>query len=163
MWKKILLAFALFLGLIGWYGFVFGWNLVFNPDIKYVGTSSQRVYLDDSELATTILVYQSNIDISQYTVVSSCKIKSQFLESYKSLYFFELDYSSDVQCKNGNIVLQAGTEKIISTITKLELENTLSEMKKFIDYSPADLQNFANAIQAEQKKYSIYKNYKNAA
>jgi len=106
-------------------------------------------------------VYQSNIDISQYTVVSSCKIKSQFLESYKSLYFFELDYSSDVQCKNGNLVLQAGTEKIISTITKLELENTLSEMKKFIDYSPADLQNFANAIQAEQKKYSIYKNYKN--
>ena len=123
MWKKILLLGVLFLSLIGWYGLVFWWTLVFSAEIKFLGASSHDVYLDNKELSSTIVIYESNSDISAYSVSSSCEVESEFLESYKSLYFFSVKYLSGETCKNGNIILEHNDEKIIPSLTRLELKN----------------------------------------
>lgn len=160
MWKKLFLLAVLLLSCIwGGYGLVFWWNLVFNPDISFVGTTGSKIYLDDENLSTTIVVYQANVDISRYEVSSSCEVKSTFLESYKSLYFFSLDYSWAAKCRNGNIILSSGEEKIISSMTRLELSYFMKELGTFLDYSDEDLIRFQNSLEDEKKRYSIYKNY----
>lgn len=160
MWKKLLLLGVLLLSCVWWgYGLVFWGNLVFDPDIRFVWTTSQKIYLDDENLSTTIVVYQSNVDISNYNIRSSCEVDSNFLESYKSLYFFSLDYSSAQECKNGNIVLSSGEDKVISSMTRLTLSNYIQELGTFVDYSDSDLQEFQQTVSNQQKRYSVYKNY----
>jgi len=99
------------------------------------------------------------MDLSSYSISSSCDISSEFLEYYKTLYFFRVDYSNAPDCKNGNIVLERSGEKLVSSITKLNLSNNLSEISTFIDYSTQDIKNFQKSIESDMSRYAIYKNY----
>ena len=159
MWKKIILLWVLLLSCLGGYGLVFWGNLVFNPEAKFVGSTAKKIYLEANELSSSVVVYQSNMDLSSYSISSSCDISSEFLEYYKTLYFFRVDYSNAPDCKNGNIVLERSGEKLVSSITKLNLSNNLSEISTFIDYSTQDIKNFQKSIESDMSRYAIYKNY----
>lgn len=128
-------------------------------EIKYVGSSSSKIYIDDPKLSSTVLIYKSNIDISWYNLHSSCEINYSFLEEYKSLYFFKVDYGENSLCKNGNIVLENAGAKIISSLTRLHIRDRVDDLETFIDYNTADLQDFLQDLEETMQKYAIYKNY----
>ncbi len=160
MWKKIILVVTLLLGSIWWgYSLVFGNNLIFTPDIRFAGLVSRDIYLDNEDLSSTVVIYKSNIDISSYQISSSCNINSQFLESYKTLYFFKLNFVRGASCKNGNIILESTQGKIVPSLTKLTIHKPLQDLSIFLDYSDSQLQKFSKLLQKDIKKYSIYKNY----
>lgn len=159
MWKKILLWIFLVLWLIWGYNLVFSSNLVFNTEIRYVGTLSQNIYLDDSELWRTVVAYEANTNISEYDVISTCDIRSWFLERYKSYYFFEVDFSWDRGCKNNNIVLSNKGEKVLNTLSKVEFSDAFDEMDVLIDFPNAELELLLWGLQIDMKKNAIYKNY----
>jgi hypothetical protein len=71
-----------------------------------VSENSNNVFLDDSDLDSIYVVFQSNINISTAQIVSVCDISYSFKENYRNMYLFELDYSTAFDCKNGSFVLK---------------------------------------------------------
>lgn len=162
MWKSVLaiIGVSIFIGLF-WYNFVSGWYLVFNPEVRFVTSAGDTVYLEEDTDATTVLVYNSNFNISQATINSLCDIDSRFLDSYKDLYFFEVDYKNDLDCDNWNVVLQLWEEIYGNTIYKLDVTKWSIVFEKYLDYSDAQLQDVQDQMQYELDSNSIFKNYNN--
>jgi len=162
MWKAILstLLVSVFLWL-SWYSIVSWGYLVFNPEVRFVTSAWDTIYLEQDVSAKTVLVYSSNFDISQAKINSLCDIRSQYLDSYKNLYFFEVDYSSDLECNNGNVVLQLWEEIYWNTIYKLDVTKGNIVFGKYLDYSDAQLEDVLDEINFELSSYSIFKNYNN--
>lgn len=144
---------------LGGYGLVFGGNFVFSAEISYVWASSSDIYTENSDLSSTLLIYKSNSDLSGYTLYSSCNISGEFIESYKNLYFFSVDYSNAPDCKNGNVILEYEGAKVVSSLAKLKLHTLVSKLNTLLDYSDHDLNNLLSQVEAEIGKYAIYKNY----
>ena len=159
MWKIIALLWVTTLGLVWGVSFVFGGNLVFNPEVRFVTSASQTVYLDNDSLNSTVLVYQSNIDISDAAITSLCDISSELLTQSKWVYFFRVDYSQAGDCKNGNIVLSLWEDDYVNTIHTLNLVNDVDIYSIFIDYSSEKIKQYQEELHAEIQDYSIYKNY----
>lgn len=160
MWKKILLASLFCITCIGSYGLVFWNTLVFSGQIQFLGSASSSVYTDIPHLATNVMVFQSDFDISQARIVSSCAISSRYLEKVKDISFFEVDFSQDQKCKNGNIVLELDGKKLPDSLWSLDLKNSISQLTSYTDYPSSMLEDLSKKLEIEQKKYAIYKNYK---
>jgi len=155
-----ILAVSIMIGLSA-YSFVSGWYLVFNPEVRFVTSAWDTVYLEQDTDATTVLVYASNFDISDAQIHSLCEVQSRHLDSYKNLYFFEVDYSSDLNCDNGNIVLQLWEEIYGNTIHALDVTKGNIVFGKYLDYSDSQLQDMQDQLQYELNTNSIFKNYNN--
>lgn len=159
MRKNFILTVIVLLVSAGCCGLVFGSSLVFGADTRFVTALSDTVYTDNPTLSKTILVYQSNLDISGYNLSSSCKISTRFLTSEKSLYFFEVDYAASSSCSDRSISLAYNNEVLSSTKTNLEIKNKMNQFALYIDYSDSDLARVMKTTHQGMKKYSIYKNY----
>ena len=160
MLKYVFLFLALVVSFTWWYSFVFSNSIIFGEEIEYIGEFSSQVYLNDQDLSKTVVVYKSNTDISDYSVYSSCyAMKSSFLEQYKNLYFFELDFSNASTCKNGNIVLEHYGVKQVQTMSELEFVRELDMLWYLLDFSDIDLELYRGGLEIDMKKYSIYANY----
>lgn len=146
---------------LSWYSFVSGWYLVFNPEVRFVTSAGDTVYLEEDTEAKTVLVYSSNFNISQATINSLCDVKSSFLDSYKNLYFFEVDYANDLDCDNGNVVLQLWEEIYGNTIHKLDVTKGSIVFGKYLDYSDSQLQDVLDQLQYDLDTNAIFKNYNN--
>jgi hypothetical protein len=138
---------------------VFGSNLVFGSDTRFVATLSDTVYPENSELSKTIAIFQSQSDISKFKVQSLCNISSSFLIQEQGLYFFEIDYKNAIDCKNGNIYLENLGQKYVGTMHDLEILSNGALVSKYLDYSDTDLQSIASKLSPVLKKNAIYKNY----
>lgn len=162
MWKSTLgiLGASLAIGLSG-YSFVSGGYFVINPEVRFVTTAGDTIYLEEEFDAKTLLVYSSNFDISKATINSLCDMNSQFLDAYKNLYFFEVDYSNDLDCNNGNVVLQLWEEIYGNTIYKLDVTKGSTIFDKYLDYSDSQLLNVQDQLQYDLDANAIYKNYNN--
>ena len=125
-----------------------------------MGAASQNIFLDSNHLDSTIVVFQSDADISTASVTSNCAMKSKFLTSFKGLSFFEVDYSEAKDCKNGSIVLQMQGKKIPNSLTTLNLTSQFQEYMLYLDYPSSSLKQLFENLEKQQKKYAIYKNYK---
>jgi len=162
MWKSVtgILGVSLLIGLSG-YSFVSGWYFVINPDIRFITSASDTIYLEEDAEAKTVLVYSSNFDISKASINSLCEIQSRYLDSYKNLYFFEVDYSNNLNCNNGNVVLQLWEEIYGNTIHALDIKKGNVVLGKYLDYSDSQLQDMQDQLQYELDSNSIFKNYNN--
>ncbi|MDA9129250.1 M23 family metallopeptidase [Candidatus Gracilibacteria bacterium] len=160
MGKKIFLLLILICSSIGGYGLVFGSSLVFGVEISYVGTVSEKIFLDDENLSKTIVSYRSNTNISDYEIYSSCESSTQFLEKYKGVYFFEIDFHGNTECKNEYIILKnpETQEKIVNSMSELEFIPANQELATFIDYSDQDLELYESGLEIDMNKNSLYKN-----
>jgi len=161
MWKNLLVIISLF-GVCGvfWFGFVFGGNIVFNPEIRFRMSVSDDIYMNSDVLNKNVLVYQSNVDITNATISSLCNINSEFLASQDELYFFSVDYTNDTECKNGNVVLTLGEDSYANTIHKLNLISDISLYSNYIDYSTPKLKEYQSSLKSDIDAFSIFKNYK---
>ena len=149
----------LILGLIWGYNLVFSSSFVFNPEIKYIGTLSENIYLDDENLSKTIIAYESNINISHYSVYSSCDIDYSFLEKYKSYYFFEVDFTTDSDCGNNNIALSHDGETVLTTLSQVDFLTAIDKIEVLVDYPDSELSLISGGLQIDMRKNAIYKNY----
>ncbi len=162
MWKSTLgiVAASLVIWLSG-YSFVSGWYLVFNPEVRFVTSAGDTIYLEEDTDATTVLVYSSNFNISWATINSLCDVSSKFLDSYKNLYFFEVDYGNDLNCDNGNVVLQLWEEIYGNTIYKLDVTKGSTVFGTYLDYSDSQLEDVQDQLQYDLDTNAIFKNYNN--
>ena len=115
--------------------------------------------MGEEPLAKTILIYQANTDISGAEVISSCNPQTQFLESYRGLYFFEVDYSSDTTCRNGNTLLKFSDQRLLSTLSTLKIFSEVQKLEYFLDHSDDDLKNLLALSRQALQKNALYKNY----
>lgn len=161
MRKKIILFLIVLCSSIGGYGLVFWSSLVFGVDISYIGTLSDKIYLDDGELSKTVLVYRSNTNISDYAVYSACVSETNFLKRHKGVYFFEVDFSQTESCKNENIILKnpKTEEKIVNSMSRLEFIHQNQELAKFIDYSDSELEMYNWGLENDIKRNADFQNY----
>jgi len=162
MWKTIIGFILGIITLIGWYGLVFGSNLVFGSDTKFVATLSDSVYPNSDELSKTIAIYQSQNDISSFKVRSLCNISSSFLTQEQGLYFFEIDYKNAPDCKNGNIYLESLGQKYVGTMHDISIVRSADLVLQYVDYSDSDLKWLAEKLTPVIKKNAIFKNYNGA-
>lgn len=161
--RKNLLLFIFFVLsciTIGGYSLVFANNFSFQTQARFIGTVGEALYLHVPHLAQDILVYESSSDLSSAQLSSSCEIRSRFVTSHKTLYFFQIDYSQDQDCENKNIILELSGQKIVSSLASIELKNPYSEISAYLDYGTATLENLLTNTKAQEKRYAIYKNYK---
>lgn len=163
MWKSILtlLILSIFVWL-SWYSFVSGGYLVFNPEVRFVASAWDTIYLEEDIDAKTVLVYRANFDISTARINSLCNIESRYLDSSKNLYFFEVDYSSDLDCNNWNVVLQLWEEIYANTIHKLDIMKGNIIFGKYLDYSDTELEWIQDELQYQLTSNAIFKNYNNS-
>lgn len=157
--KIFILALILCAGL--WVsGLVFWGTMNFKTDIKYVWSVAETVYVDHPSTAKNVVVFHSNIDISSGTVVSSCNIdESLYVAKYQKYYFFLLDYSTDVWCRNEYISFSLEGEIFPGATGKLKLQSKETLLLKYLDYNDSYLKELKELYEEKKKKYSIYKNY----
>jgi murein DD-endopeptidase MepM/ murein hydrolase activator NlpD len=159
MWKKLTLLWVTTLGLVWGFQFVSGWNLVFNPEVSFVTAVSKDVYLDGEGLNTTILVYKSNVDLTNAIITSLCNISSQYVADSKWLYFFSVDYSQASDCNNWNVVLSLWEDDYANTIHQLNLVKDIDLYSIYLDYSSEKLKEYQKMLDSDMQKYAIYKNF----
>ena len=104
-------------------------------------------------------MYQSNVDLTNAHITSLCDISGEFITSSKGVYFFNVDYSTAPDCKNGNIVLSIGEDDYANTIHGLDLVKDIDLYSVYLDYSSEKLAEYQTELQREIKETSIYKNY----
>lgn len=159
MWKKIILAVIVSLSCVGWYGLVFGGNLVFDSEVRFLTSVGNGAYLSDERLSKSTLIFYSDSDISKAEIISSCETNTEFLEYHKGLYFFTLEYTGDDVCKNPYISLKNGEEILANVSGQINIITKSESLSKLLDYSNEHLENLKDNLNAVVTKQSIYKNY----
>ena len=159
MWKYILLLFTLIVGVVGGYGFVFWGNIVFSNEIRYVSGNSDEVFLDNPDLDSVYVVFQSNINISGAEIVSVCDISYNFEENYRDMYLFELDYSQAPDCKNGSFVLKVDNQIVANASGQVTLLSKNVMKYNFIDFDNNTLRAYLSDITTTVSENRIYQNY----
>ncbi|PID87471.1 hypothetical protein CSB07_01535 [Candidatus Gracilibacteria bacterium] len=158
--KKITFWFTIFIGLIFGYSLVLA-DLGNSPQLKLEHSfkSGDNIFLDSKNLNSIIISYESNIDLSKYSLYSVCDSKSQFLDSSRSQYFFKFKYK-DKSCSNPNIVLKDDLGNVIvDSLIKVRLIKNTDLYNVFLDYSDKDLKVLYKKVYENVKKYSIFSNY----
>lgn len=158
MKKFLILFFWLCVITVAGFSFLAANATIFQSDAVFVWALSKNIYKDVPELSQTIVVYQSNGDISNYEVHSSCNSSSRFLGSEQNLFFFEFSYT-DQLCENANIVLSYEGKRAPSSLTSLNIRSDFQEYNIFLDYSTEDLEKFLASLEKEIQKNALYKNY----
>ncbi len=159
MWKKILLLLILIISSIGGYWLVFGSSLVFWVEISHVWELSNKIFLDDIKLSKTVVAYRSNVDISDYEIYSGCESNTFFLDKYKGVYFFEVDFFWNESCGNENIILSSSEGKVVHTMSQLTFIKENDKLAHFIDYSDTELRLYSWGLDIDMRKNAIFKNY----
>ncbi len=151
--------FIIFIVSIIWcYSFVFWSELIFTKDIKFVSSLTNNIYLDSNKLNSNIIIFKSNIDISNYNLSSSCNISSKYINNYKSLYFFKVKYK-DNNCNNPNLILKRGEELLVQTNFKLNLIKDSFLFDFLVDYETKYLLNLKKSYQKKVDKLSVFQNF----
>ena len=157
MLKKIFLWLALFASILWASSFVFGYSLIFSNEITLDQKLSSNIYLDSDEINNTVLGFSSSSNISEYEVYSNCTTSSEFLNSYKSVYYFQVSFLED--CKNQTIILKQGENIYLTTSTKLNFVSKGDLFNILTDYSTPDLESFQKSLKKDIISTSLYKNY----
>jgi len=162
--KKLLLTFSVLILL--WVGasFVF-WNFInFDKNIKFIEANSKNIYPDSKKLDNNILVFQSNVDISKYTINSFCENEFKFIWKKKinkswnwDIYFFNFKLL-DNTCDNPNFLLKNWKEIFSKSSFKLNIIKKINLFWLIIEYSTSDLEKIKLNLDKKIKKYSVYKN-----
>lgn len=136
---------------------MFGYNFIFTNSISLDEKLSPNIYLDSQDLNSTVLGFSSITDISGYEIHSNCDTTSQFLEQYKSVYYFRLSFLAD--CSNPNIILKNGEDIYLTTTTKLNFVDKGDIFNILTDYSTPDLNAYKEALERTIVSTGLYKNY----
>ena len=158
MLKKIILGILFVIGIIGGTTLVFGTNFVFSEETYVKNILSPNIYLWEKEhLSSTIIWYESTVDIRDAQVYSSCNTRSEFVEKHESIYYFSLTYIGE-KCNNETIVLQHGGKKLLQTSMQLHIVTKSDIFTLLTDYPTKDITKLYKSLGKTLKKYAFYKN-----
>lgn len=105
-----------------------------------------------------VLVFKSNENLKNHTLHSSCDTETEFLDSYKSLYFFKVTYTGE-GCDNPNLTLKNGEDILVNTLFKVNLVNKSTLFNFLVDYPNSHLEDVQKLYTKDMQKNSIYANY----
>jgi len=158
--KKILIVFIFIVSIIFGATFVFGNFINFDKNISFIDSNTKNIYTDSKKLNTTLLVFKSNIDISNYSLKTSCDNSFIYIWSKKDLYFFNFKLK-DNNCFNPNFILKNEKEIFSETSFKLNIKRKSDIFSLLIDYNNEDLNKLKIKIDNKIKKYLIYRSVLN--
>jgi len=158
--KKILIVFIFIVSTIFGATFVFGNFINFDKNISFIDSNTKNIYTDSKKLNTTLLVFKSNIDISNYSLKTSCYNSFTYIWSKKDLYFFNFKLK-DNNCFNPNFILKNEKEIFSETSFKLNIKRKSDIFSLLIDYNNEDLNKLKIKIDNKIKKYLIYRSVLN--
>lgn len=117
-----------------WVSFVFGSNVIFEPKLG-IKKISNNIFIWVENLNKDLLVFNSDIDLSKYSLSTWCEINSKYLWKKNNDYYFAFSYKNN--CKNPNIYLKNEDWVIIKkSLVKI---NIFSERKIFDYFSDTNL------------------------
>ncbi len=140
--------FVLFISIIVWISsvsFVF-WSIVMNFQNITPDTSlSKVIFLNSSELNSTVLGFKHEWDISDYVFQSTCKTKTEFLWKENFTSFFKITFL-DFDCQNPYVSLKKWDKIVEKSTVKLDIESDLHLYTSLVDISDEALQNLESDI-----------------
>jgi len=155
LYKSILTYLIITLFVFLWVSVVFWSNLVFESKILSVDKLSNNIFLWSQNLKNNIVVFKSNLDLSNYSLTNSCNINSKFLWKKLNEYFFLVNYN--LSCKDSFVYL-LDWEKIISwSKIKFNLFTKSKIFELFSDLSDKDLLTIKEKLEKIDKMKQKYK------
>lgn len=158
--KKVILYLLILLLIFTWYKFVYSSFFVLE-DIKLLNILSKNIYPNSQKLNSTIIVFNSNIDISKYSFQTFCKSDSEFLYKLNNNYFFSLKIT-DQNCTNSNFYLKDNNKIFPQTNFKLNIISYFDLFNKFSDYDTKYLVFLNKNISKIKWKYKIFASIDNS-
>ena len=151
----LLSVFAI--GFFGWYTLVFS-SFYTNSEIKYLDSSAKTLFLDTPDFSQVNVYFNSTIDVSSYTISSSCQVQSQFVFQKDMMYVFQLKVVNK-DCKNSNFYLADANKKALTnTLFQLGLSRDFELYNTFLDYDDASLIKAKKRILDLKDKYKLFSN-----
>jgi hypothetical protein len=77
--KKFLLLFVAISSFVIGVSFIYANFINFDKKITFFDSSSKNIFPDSKKLNNNILIFKSNVDISNYKVYTKCKHTFKFL------------------------------------------------------------------------------------
>ncbi len=155
--KKILGILVLIIWFFGFW--VVYSNYIKTYDAKIVWILSKKIYLDSSNLNSTVIALSSQDDISKNVFSWFCDSTTNFLYEKENIYFFSL-LIKDKNCTNWNFYfLDNKSQKIAWTLIKFDLLSNYKIYDKFLDYKTAYLEKTLKDYKSVLEKLSDYKTY----
>lgn len=160
--KSIVLyiVWAILFSVSFWYSLVFWAGAFFGEDIKTSFKLSNNIYPDSLYLKNNKIAFKSSIDISNFSLTSTCDIHSEFISSKNNVYFFNIKYFNN-NCNDNFVYLKDLENNNVLTIKF----NIISEYKfysTFLDYKTSKLEKIYNALESKKNTLTIYsQEYKN--
>jgi len=153
--NKLTTFFAIFLLIIS---FIFLCSNFINIEkkISFYDYNSKNIFPDSKNLNSNIIIFKSNINISDYKIKTNCKNNLKFLWEKKDLYFFNFTLL-DPNCDNPIFILSNWKEDFEKTKFELNIEKKSEIFLNVVDYSNNDLLKINRKILTEIQKYSKYK------
>jgi len=160
MFLNKFLIILLIISLGFWYSLVYS-NFYKSLDFKFLTVSSKNIYPDSEKLNSTIVVFNSNTNISKYNFSWACEIETEFLYNKNDNYFFNVKLT-DINCKNPNFYLQNNEKKYINANFKLNIITYFDLFNKFSDYNNATLTKLNNNLSKTKDKYKLFASIDNS-
>lgn len=146
-------VFSIFFG----YGLVFGSTNFFQTDTIISFQLSENIFPDSLELRSTKVVFESPIDMSNFSLDSACDMYSKNISKQWNLYLFDIRIL-DNSCSARYLFLRDDSGEILSQV-KINLKSEYRLFSSFLDYSDEKLQTFRNALDNRVLALWKYKEY----
>lgn len=144
--------------LFWYYTLVFSWFYK-NLEVQYLSSLSWKIYNDSLELKTDIVNFKSSFDISNYSLHSLCRLKSNFLFSKDNIYTFS--YNFEEKCNNENLYLKNEKWEILqNTNFKVNFISDFDLYNKYSDVDDEKLNKIVQKVDEISKKMDLLKDMK---
>ena len=148
-----------------WVYSVFSTDLFFDAQIISSDYLSKNFYLDDKNLNSNIIVFQSNNDLSWYNLYSSCINKNNFVWKKDDKYFFKIKIL-DHNCKSKLVFLKKEWKFIKKSLLNFNMFSEKELFDFYVFQTDLELNKILNNIKNLKKQNSqvndknIFKKFK---
>ena len=149
--------------LVGLFSVFFGYSLVFgawdffDTETKVYFQLSNNIYTDSLELRSTKVVFQSDLNLNNLKLDSTCNIYSKNISQKNDLYLFDIRVL-DNTCRDRYVFLKNDTGEVIAQV-KLNIKSEYRLLSGFLDYSTSKLEIFRNALDNRMLELWKYREY----
>lgn len=153
--KKIITFFVTIIILISGASYVLANFMLPEKEVLFLDASSNTAYIDSEELQTILVKFESNTDISNALIHSSCSASSKFMKSIWELYYFSVSLLEKCDKKSFSLKLDPNiTNKSLFYLT-WEKETEIYSL--LIDYSSSKIEKVKKTIESKLSKQLVDK------
>ncbi len=160
MKKNSILIYSILSFFILLFSVFFSYSIVFWANSTWSNISlsfklTNTIYPDSLSLKDTKIGFNSDVDLSNYKITSSCDMYSDFINNYSNLYLFDIRFF-DSDCDSSYLYLENElNQKVYSMNFNIISEYDIYE--SLIDYSTDTLEAVLNWLEEKKENLSKYK------